>query len=91
MVDIGRPFLDKIESGKADVRISTLVKLAEALDVDPYDLLAPHEQRVKSKYYDNSHYQNYKPRPKASAEQQANKSQNPATFHADPLYGKKKS
>ena len=40
MVGIGRPFLDKIESGEADPRLSLVIRLADALSVTPEDLLA---------------------------------------------------
>lgn len=42
MVDIGRPFLNKIEEGAADPRLSLIVKLAEALETTPEYLLADH-------------------------------------------------
>ncbi len=41
MVGIGRPFLDRIESGRADPRLSVLESLAEALETTPQDLLTP--------------------------------------------------
>lgn len=40
MVDIGRPFLDRIENGTADPRLSIIVRMADALEVAPEDLLA---------------------------------------------------
>lgn len=40
MVGIGRPFLNKIESGLANPRLSIIVKMAEALDTTPLALLA---------------------------------------------------
>ncbi len=41
MVGIGRPILDRIESGRADPRLSVLESLAEALETTPQDLLTP--------------------------------------------------
>ena len=41
MVGIGRPFLDRIENGRADPRLSVLESLAEALETTPQDLLTP--------------------------------------------------
>lgn len=40
MVGIGRPFLDRIESGTADPRISIIVRMADALETTPEQLLA---------------------------------------------------
>lgn len=42
MVDIGRPFLNKIENGTADPRLSILAKLADALATTPDYLLERH-------------------------------------------------
>lgn len=39
MIGIGRPLLDSIERGRSNVRLSYLVKIAEALETTPYDLL----------------------------------------------------
>lgn len=39
MVGIGRPFLDKIEGGTADPRLSVVVKMADALETTPSELL----------------------------------------------------
>ncbi len=44
MVGIGRPFLDRIENGSADVRLSVLVRLADALETTPGHLLIDHEK-----------------------------------------------
>ena len=41
MVGIGRPFLNRIESGQANPRLSVLESLAEALETTPQDLLTP--------------------------------------------------
>ena len=41
MVGIGRPFLDRIEKGEADPRLSVIESLADALETTPQDLLAP--------------------------------------------------
>ena len=41
MVGIGRPFLNRIESGRANPRLSVLESLAEALETTPQDLLTP--------------------------------------------------
>lgn len=38
MVGIGRPFLDKIEGGTADPRLSVVVKMADALETMPSEL-----------------------------------------------------
>ena len=43
MVGIGRPFLDKIERGEANVKLDVLVSLADALGTTPAELLTPHE------------------------------------------------
>lgn len=42
MLGIGRPFLNKIESGVADVRLSVIVKMADTLRTTPQDLLTDH-------------------------------------------------
>lgn len=43
MVNVGRPFLNRIENGTADPRLSIIRRLAEALAVSPQDLLRdPH-------------------------------------------------
>lgn len=39
MVGIGRPFLNKIEAGTADPRLSVIVKMADALETTPGELL----------------------------------------------------
>ena len=39
MMGFGRPFLNLLERGQADVRLSLVVRLAEALSVSPEDLL----------------------------------------------------
>lgn len=39
MLGIGRPTLDRIEDGEGDVRLSLLVKMAEALEVRAVDLM----------------------------------------------------
>lgn len=39
MVGIGRPFLNKIEAGAADPRLSVIVKMADALETTPGELL----------------------------------------------------
>ena len=45
MVDIGRPFLNKIEKGIANPRLSVVVKMADALETTPGELLKdPGEQ-----------------------------------------------
>lgn len=43
MANIGRPFLNRIENGTADPRLSVVVRLADALDVSPEELLRPAE------------------------------------------------
>ncbi len=42
MVPVSRPQLNRIESGEADIRISMLMKLADALDTTIFDLLTDH-------------------------------------------------
>lgn len=42
MVGIGRPFLNKIEGGDADPRLSVIVKMADALETTPSELLEGH-------------------------------------------------
>lgn len=45
MVGIGRPFLNKIENGVANPRLSVIVKMADALETTPGELLSdPREQ-----------------------------------------------
>lgn len=39
MMGFGRPFLNQLEQGRADPRLSLVVRLAEALAVSPEDLL----------------------------------------------------
>lgn len=39
MSGISRPFLDKIENGKSNVQLSYVQQLADALCVEPYELL----------------------------------------------------
>lgn len=41
MLGIGRPLLNKIESGAANPRLGLICRMAEALGVSPQDLLAP--------------------------------------------------
>lgn len=41
MSKISRPHLDHIEDGKANMTLKTLVQLASALGVEPYQLLMP--------------------------------------------------
>lgn len=43
MVGIGRPMLDKIENGEADVRLSYVERLASALGASPIELLTKHQ------------------------------------------------
>lgn len=45
MIGVGRPFLDRVESGQADARLSVIRRLAEALETTPQDLLTPHGQK----------------------------------------------
>lgn len=40
MVDVGRPFLNRIENGTADPRLSVILRLADALETTPQELLA---------------------------------------------------
>ena len=49
MVDVGRPFLNRIENGTADPRLSVILRLADALETTPQELLAnPGEASVQS-------------------------------------------
>lgn len=48
MVGIGRPFLNKIENGEADPRLSVLEKLADALETTPEYLLTNCEAAVET-------------------------------------------
>ena len=43
MIGVGRPFLNKIENGLADPRLSVITKIANALDTTPEYLLTEHE------------------------------------------------
>lgn len=43
MVGIGRPLLDKIECGEADIRLSYLERIADAFDIEVADLLVEHD------------------------------------------------
>ena len=53
MVGIGRPLLDKIESGESDVRLSYVQKLADGLGVSPLELLAypPEPEEVENSLF----------------------------------------
>lgn len=49
MVDVGRPFLNRIENGTADPRLSVILRLAEALETTPQELLTdPGEAPVQN-------------------------------------------
>lgn len=49
MVDVGRPFLNHIENGTADPRLSVILRLAEALETTPQELLTdPGEAPVQN-------------------------------------------
>lgn len=48
MVEIGRPFLNRIENGTADPRLSVILKLAEALDSTPQELLSDPDAPAKA-------------------------------------------
>ncbi len=41
MVGVGRPLLNKVESGKADLRLSYIIRIADGLSVSPLELLIP--------------------------------------------------
>ena len=43
MVPVSRPHLNRIEKGEADLRLSTIIKLADALDTTYEDLLRIHD------------------------------------------------
>lgn len=42
MVGIGRPFLNKIENGTANPRLDVIVRIADALETSPEELLVKH-------------------------------------------------
>lgn len=44
MVGIGRPYLNRIEKGEADPRLSVVERLAEALETTPQALITPPEE-----------------------------------------------
>ncbi|MEG0302121.1 MAG: helix-turn-helix transcriptional regulator [Gordonibacter sp.] len=44
MVDIGRPFLNRLEDGTADPRLSIVLRLADALGTTPQELLTDHDE-----------------------------------------------
>lgn len=48
MVGVGRPFLNRIESGTGDPRLSIIRRLADALETTPQDLLTDHEAQKAS-------------------------------------------
>lgn len=49
MVDIGRPFLNRIEDGTANPRLSVILRLADALETTPQELLTvPDEELTQS-------------------------------------------
>lgn len=39
MADISRPYLDRIESGRANISLRMLVKLAACLEMEPFELI----------------------------------------------------
>lgn len=49
MLGIGRPFLNKIESGLADPRLSVIVKIADALETTPEELLTTQKPADRKK------------------------------------------
>lgn len=44
MLGIGRPLLNKIENGMANPRINLICQMAEALEVEPWELLMPPDE-----------------------------------------------
>lgn len=44
MIGISRPFLNRIEKGEANPRLSLIRELAEALETTPQDLLTPRKR-----------------------------------------------
>ena len=48
MSGISRPFLDKIEKGRSNVQLSYVKQLADALCVEPYELLIEHFEEGES-------------------------------------------
>lgn len=48
MVGIGRPLLNKIENGTANVRLSLVEELASALDTTPYFLLFGAQEKLNA-------------------------------------------
>lgn len=47
MVGIGRPFLNKIEDGTANPRLDVVVRIADALDTTPQELLSAPGDEVR--------------------------------------------
>lgn len=45
MANISRPTLNSVENGQSDPRLSLVVRLAEALEVDPRYLLTDHNDQ----------------------------------------------
>lgn len=48
MVGVGRPFLNRIENGTADPRLSVVRCFAEALESTPQELITPYVQSTES-------------------------------------------
>lgn len=48
MTRISRPLLNKIINGTADIKLSYIVRLADALGVQPQELLKPNEWYISS-------------------------------------------
>lgn len=44
MIKVGRPFLNKIENARVNPRLDVIVRMADALETTPADLLTKHEE-----------------------------------------------
>lgn len=44
MTDVSRPYLNRIESGEANITVKQLARLAAALNVEPAALITPDAQ-----------------------------------------------
>lgn len=55
MVDIGRPFLNKIENGTADPRMSIITRLADALDTPAGELMTNPNAKPRTSVSDVRH------------------------------------
>ncbi|MEA5019742.1 MAG: helix-turn-helix transcriptional regulator [Gordonibacter sp.] len=56
MVEIGRPFLNRIENGTADPRLSIVLRLADALGTTPQELLTQHDESSSTAVHSRSRH-----------------------------------